>query len=376
MNEWLTSTVGIAEVSHDNPANLSTSIARLLEISGNPLSVLGPGQSVLIKPDLTCSPGGPHLKILRALVYVVAQTGATVYVGDSPWLVSESVQSVWRDLDLADLMAGAGATLVSFEKAELAPRVAEASVLYLPALLGEADLIINLGRLRRDRLAVLAGTMYNTLGCIPGYKPGQFPPEYDSVTAFNAVVVDVFAAVAPSFNLLQVGDENRDTARGGGFALLAGDDAVALETVAAPMVGASPDSIPAIRLAAESGLGIAWPEAIRVVQMGQAGRRRHRPYAAVRANWLNRPFVTRPFYRLRNRRPSLNTSRCGGCGRCVEVCPNRALALPEVPGPVLFREQLCVMCWHCHAVCERQAVSLRPPGGVWSWVGGADSAIR
>ena len=63
--------------------------------------------------------------------------------------------------------------------------------------------------------------------------------------------------------------------------------------------------------------------------------------------------VTREF-------PSLDETRCTGCGDCVFVCPTDCLEMAEQL-PWLARPDECVSCGMCAAVCPTQAIKMAPP---------------
>ncbi len=75
-----------------------------------------------------------------------------------------------------------------------------------------------------------------------------------------------------------------------------------------------------------------------------------------------------------DRRPEIDLHRCSGCGWCVEICPQNALALNEeklpgwqhilglTPGLKAFLKDrdICIGCGHCASVCKRRAIYIEP----------------
>jgi MinD superfamily P-loop ATPase len=57
--------------------------------------------------------------------------------------------------------------------------------------------------------------------------------------------------------------------------------------------------------------------------------------------------------------PSLNETRCNGCGDCAAVCPVDCL---EMAGPVpwLPRPRTCISCSLCVLICPVEALHLEP----------------
>jgi NAD-dependent dihydropyrimidine dehydrogenase PreA subunit len=58
--------------------------------------------------------------------------------------------------------------------------------------------------------------------------------------------------------------------------------------------------------------------------------------------------------------PSLDETRCTGCGDCVAVCPTACLALAGRT-PWMPRPGDCVSCTLCVLVCPDQALHMAAP---------------
>ena len=53
--------------------------------------------------------------------------------------------------------------------------------------------------------------------------------------------------------------------------------------------------------------------------------------------------------------PLIDHVRCTGCGLCVEVCPNRALALNDQQA-IVARPDQCDYAGYCELICPTQAI--------------------
>ena len=52
-----------------------------------------------------------------------------------------------------------------------------------------------------------------------------------------------------------------------------------------------------------------------------------------------------------------NNEKCTGCGTCVKVCPQGAVALSNKKA-VMVDYNICMECGACHMNCEDNAVEL------------------
>lgn len=61
--------------------------------------------------------------------------------------------------------------------------------------------------------------------------------------------------------------------------------------------------------------------------------------------------------RIYGMQPVVESVRCIGCGKCVTICPARAVILAG--GCALIDHRKCIRCYCCHEMCSEGAISLR-----------------
>lgn len=196
----------------------------------------------------------------------------------------------------------------------------------IPKIIFEVDLVINLACLFEEPRARLAGAIYNMSELLSGSYRRHCPISSLDSASFNTTIVDFIARVVPDLNIVIVPGGSRGT-----FQLLVSTDAVAADSLAAGLAGLDPQQIPAVQLAAESGLGIGWLEAIRLY-----GDRPRRPAGGSELSGrrlsVERPGDVRPvsvtycphvdFGRsLAAVSTCMRDARCSGCRECVGSCP-------------------------------------------------------
>ncbi|MFZ5980421.1 MAG: DUF362 domain-containing protein, partial [Candidatus Zixiibacteriota bacterium] len=260
--------VAVVRADSYEPEILYKKLEETLALIGGLQTYVKPGMKVLLKPNLLSAKAPDraittHPEIVAAVARMVRERGAKVIIGDSPAGAKTGIQRVWDNTGLSDIARRDSLELVSFEKAGTTPVNVGDKTYYIAKPVLEADLIINLPKLKTHVLTLLTGAVKNVFGVIPGFRKGMYHKEAPNPRHFSRIIVDIFSAVQPGLNILDgilimEGDGPASgTARKGNL-LMASTDAVALDTVVAEIVGLAPQKIHTIKYASESGLGIGW----------------------------------------------------------------------------------------------------------------------
>jgi uncharacterized protein (DUF362 family)/NAD-dependent dihydropyrimidine dehydrogenase PreA subunit len=358
-------TVSVAGCSAYEPEKLRQALRAALEPLGGMARYVRQGMKVLLKPNLL-APVSPeqavctHPALVAAVAELVRAAGGQVTIGDSPGGPVEITGEVWRTTGLADEAARCSLPLVSFQ--DIAWRRAGGGGYAIARPVVDADLVINLPKLKTHGLVRYTGAIKNMFGVVPGQRKRELHVRAPGVTEFSRVLVDVCELARPGLTIMDavLGMEGNGPGTSGKprlfGCLIASADPVALDAVAARAMGYAPGSIAHIVMAAERGLGVA-----RVDQICVAGDRWALEFGAVdlpAARWyLNLPAgLTRPLEGLLRAKPSFSATACRGCGRCSKVCPQDALT----PGrPPLLDRKACVGCLCCAEVCPYAAIEPR-----------------
>jgi len=357
--------VTVAACSAYEPEAVRRAVRGVVAPLGGIARFVRPGMRVLLKPNLLTVADREravttHPLVVQAVAEMVQQAGGEVWIGDSPAGSVESGPRVWRASGMADVAARTGARLVHFDG--VAWKRLGGNDYFIARPLFEADLVINLPKLKTHVLTLYTGAVKNLFGAIPGTRKRQVHYRAPGAQDFGRALVDVLELLSPGLTVLDgvLGQEGNGPGGGGtprryGF-LAASTDPVALDTVVTRAMGYRPGEVIHLAQAGARGLGVADDKLIRVegeqkvldlgpVRLPVVGR-----FLRIPA-WMAAPL--RPATRVR---PRLKVSSCTGCGRCAEVCPREAIA----PGkPPHFDLERCVGCLCCVEVCPRGAIEPR-----------------
>ena len=341
-------------------------VRQAMEAALAPLGGIGrfvrPGMRVLLKPNLLAAVDldravTTHPTVVQAVAELVAEAGGEVWIGDSPAGPVENGPRVWRRSGMVDVASRTGARLVPFEGVEW-KRVG-GNDYFIARPVFEADLVIDLPKLKTHVLTLYTGAVKNLFGTIPGTRKREVHLRAPGIQDFSRALVDVLALVRPGLTIMDGvwGQEGNGPGTGGTphryGCLAASTDPVALDAVITHAMGYRPGEVLHLVEAERQGLGVADPQAIRV-----EGDRKALDFGRLdlpRARWYFRipAWMGAPLYRAARLRPRVVTARCIGCGRCVEVCPQGAI---EAGKPPHFDLDRCIGCLCCGEVCPEGAI--------------------
>jgi len=318
---------------------------------------------VLLKPNLVSATDldravTTHPALIEALVDLVQEAGGNVWIGDSPAGPIEGNARVWQQSGVAAIVAGHGTvSLAPFDRVKWR-RLDGKDYFIAPPVL-EADLVINVPKLKTHGLLLYTGAVKNLFGVVPGTRKRELHTHAPGMQDFSQVLVDVLELVRPGLTIVDgiVGQDGTGLGAGGTphryACLAASTDPVAVDTVVTAAMGYRAGEILHLAQAGARGLGVSDLRDIRV-----EGDRRVLDFGSLRlphSRWYLRvpSWVSVPVRGLLKTRPYVVTAACVGCGRCATVCPRQVIT----PGhPPAFRLDDCIGCLCCAEICPEGAV--------------------
>lgn len=230
-----------------------------------------PGMKVLLKvnligPKSSDSGAVTHAEFVRAITRILKERGCTVWIGDSSGGAIAGIAPTGRSFAVAGLEAVAkdeGAEIKNFDKEgvqEVVPESGLVETMYLAKPMFDADLVINLPKLKTHSAGIYTGAVKNLFGCIPGLRKAEYhrlaPDPYD----LGQMITDIHRATKVDLHIMDgiIAMEGEGPTAGTVYPakkILISTDPLALDVVAAGMIGLSADDVPILRAARERKLG-------------------------------------------------------------------------------------------------------------------------
>jgi len=272
----LPATVSIARCATYDRGRLTESLAAALAPLGGMSSIVRSGQQVLLKPNLLCPAGAEeavttHPEFVGAVALAVRKAGGTPIVADSPAFgtlgqVAEKcgLRAVCDELALP-LMPLRRSVVETVETARGVRRYR------LSREVVEADIVLNLPKLKAHRQVGLSAGIKNCYGCVPGKRKVVGHLKGGPVDMnFARMIVEHYRLVSPELTLidgiLAMEEKGPRLGRPRQLGLLfAGVDAAAIDTIVCELLQAPRDYRMLVDAARELGVGETDPGAIEVV---------------------------------------------------------------------------------------------------------------
>ncbi|CCQ51860.1 DUF362 domain-containing protein [Crocosphaera watsonii WH 8501] len=242
---------------------LKTSLEQLLEPLGGINSFVKPGQRVLLKPNLlTGSRPTKECVTRREMVYCVAQlvkeAGGTPFLGDSP--AFGSARGVALANGYGEIIEELGLEVVEFQGKRYSHDSDNFNHLRLSKEAMDADVVINLPKVKSHVQLTLTLGVKNLFGCVPGKMKAWWHMEAGKdANLFGEMLVETAKAIAPNLTIIDgiIGHQGNGPSNGEPRELGilgASADVFALDCAMIELLKVSPSSIPTY--AAQKRLGL------------------------------------------------------------------------------------------------------------------------
>ena len=365
--------VSIVKAHDYNYVEIYAAVRKSIELIGGLAKIVSPGSKVFVKIN-HLSPPSPaekgivtHPVFVEAVLDLLKEVGADITVGDD----IQSAGDGFQISGFRQMCEGAGVRLINLRETGFVETVCNGHFLekvYLAKTVLDADVIINLPKLKTHSLCIFTGGVKNLYGTIPISLRRKFHAEYMRNENFSQAVTDIFSVTRPQLTIMDgiIAMEGEGPA-GGSLrklgVILTSQDAVAVDAVAAKIIGFNPLDIYTTRYSSERGLGTGNLQNIEVV-----GERIDRvtvsdfkpPSNAV--NTLTRivpqelpGFILRQF----STRPTVIERLCSQCSECKNICPVGAISVNSETAKIDYG--ICIQCMCCHEVCRFSAIVPKQP---------------
>lgn len=349
--------------SDDYAAGLEAALARLWQLNGWLNDTSLKGKRVLIKPNMLTDRTPQqavttHPEFLRQVIRVLKSQGAAITVGDSPASIA-NLAKVWHSTGLGAVCAAEDVPLIALEEAGAQTFNIDGFSFPIARPVLEADLLINLPKVKSHSLTLLTAAVKNIYGTIPGYAKTILHRRYPKPKLFGQLVQTLWRVMPPSWNLADgiIGMQGQGPANGTpiqlGF-IAASHSPFNLDRVLCDILGINAQHVPYLSTA----LG-AQPTSPPLIGDTIRIKAFKIPSGGHALNFLPEWLIRRAAHIVWVR-PRFSSDKCRRCNLCVQACPVTALSLRAGQAVPQLQNSLCISCSCCHEVCPHDAIRMAP----------------
>jgi uncharacterized protein (DUF362 family)/ferredoxin-like protein FixX len=367
------SKVVIQECENYNTSNVIKKLNSGMNLIGGWESYVKPGMKVLLKVNLI----GPkssetaavtHSEFVRAITKILIKMDCTVWIGDSSGGAIAGIAPTMQSFEISGLNKVAkeeGAEIKNFDREGVKECKITADYgdkLYLSKPVFDADLVINLPKFKTHSAAIYTGAVKNVFGFIPGLKKAEYHKLLPDPKNFGSMLADIHENCKISLHIMDGITAMQGEGPTAGVIynakkILISTDPLALDTVAAKMIGLDIKDIPILNAAREKNIGQWELEKIQVLGDYIAPPKLKEFKLPKRFNSKkkqNYKALIKVIDFLKTR-PKVNLSLCKECNMCVESCPVQAI--DKQTKKIDYSK--CIECMCCHELCRYKAVELK-----------------
>ena len=331
------------------------------------------GTRVLIKPNFL-APAPPdravttHPLLVRATAEFALERGARVQISDSPAM--GSFARLLKVGGYAEALAGLDVILKPFEETTPVNVGDPFGVIDLAADAMQADVVLNLAKLKTHTQMMLTLGVKNLFGCVVGLKKPEWHLRAGVDRAmFARLIVGICEAVNPVYTIVDgilgmhgQGPGKSGTPRDMGL-LIGGARAHAVDHAICQLLGVAPERLQTLAGAREMGRfdgsvhidgNVPVQDGFQIPELG--------PVTSGPA------YLDRFMRRFVIQRPVVADRACKRCGECWTICP--AGAIDHTEQGIRFDTERCIRCYCCLEVCPHAAIQAQKPvaGQLVDWL--------
>lgn len=330
-----------------------------------------PGMTVLLKVNLI-GPKPPesaavtHPELVRAVAAILRAKGCRVWIGDSSGGAIAGMAPTARSFEVSGLNRVAreeGAEIKNFDRegvVEVLPESGLVERMHLAKPAFDADLVINLPKLKTHSAGLYTGAVKNAFGLVPGLRKAYYHRIAPDPVALGEILADINRAAPSGLHIMDGIQAMQGMGPTAGRPyraekILMAVDPLALDLAAVRMIGADPERVATLAAARRRGIGEAEPARVEIV----GDHDRPPNLRGFKLPPLRQPGAVSgllvgiiDFFRTK---PVIAAKHCRDCGVCVQSCPVGA-----IDGRTKAIDYAaCIECLCCHELCMHGAVELR-----------------
>jgi uncharacterized protein (DUF362 family)/Pyruvate/2-oxoacid:ferredoxin oxidoreductase delta subunit len=354
--------VAIIRCGNYDTSRVYDAVKRGLDLLGGISAYIRPGMKVLLKPNLL-SERAPedgvdtHPEVVRAVARLVKGAGAIPYIGDSPGGYGENIKEVFERSGMKRIADEEGLELKRFTASKFVDGIPISRQIF------DSDRVISIPKFKTHSITVLTAAIKNMFGAVVGLYKAECHSRAPREEDLAGIMAKVYSIARPHLTILDgivamEGDgPSSGSLRSMNF-IMAGDDALAIDSCLARIMGVEPLDILVTKKAYEAKLGEADMSKIEVMGDGLDSfvAEDFKLPQTTPLKFLPKSIITIIASLIRFK-PHIDSRICKRCNLCKIACPVSCIEIG--PKSCKIDYKICSRCLCCHEVCPYRAISIK-----------------
>ena len=315
-----------------------------------------------------------HPELVAAVVRYLKTLGADdITIADSPGgpFTRQMLEGIYKATGMTKVAADTGAKLnfdTGFTAVHDAGSGGICQTYNIIDVIAQADVVINLPKMKTHAMTTLSGAVKNLFGCIPGLQKPEFHFRFPEKEHFGRMLVELAEMINPQFTIVDAVVSMEGDGPSGGSPKFAGltiasDNLNALDFALCGIMSLPPEEVCTVAHALQKN-----PELSNIEYIGEqpspiedfklphsygitdlAGNLP--PFMNRMVRWLGKKLAPKPY---------IIRGKCIGCAKCAESCP--AHVIDMIDKKAVIRYENCIKCFCCHEFCPPKAIGIQKMG--------------
>ncbi|MEJ2267646.1 MAG: DUF362 domain-containing protein [Nanoarchaeota archaeon] len=324
-----------------------------------------PNSKILIKPNLV-SFNKPeqhsitHYSFIDFLCRYFLKRKCSVVIGESSaFYIKGYTMDAYKSSKIAEVAEKYSVPLVAFENEKIVLMNKNCKFLdelYLPEMINDLDLIVDVPKLKTHMLMRFSGALKNLYGIVPGGYKQILHTKTKDINEMAEIFLDIYENISPKILSIMDGVVGLD---GGPAAvvgkpkkigyILASMNPIALDVIACQIIGYSPKDLPTITMAEKRKL-------INLKDIEQIGDFKKVNFEKLIKGLIKKKVKDSCLITKTYALPKVN-NKCNLCGKCIKRCPVGAISIKG--GKLIINKNKCISCYSCIPICPVNALKLK-----------------
>ena len=376
--------VALCKCDDYEQTKVDAAVERAISLLGGMEQFVKAGQTVVIKANMLmkcdvekCAT--THPSVVEAVGKLAKQAGAArIIIADSAGgpFTEGYMNSIYKSSGLKDVAERNGFEMnANFDTYSVNMPEAKVGKHFLICdCLQQADVIINVCKLKTHTFTGYTNAIKNMFGAIPGLAKVEMHGQFRTLDVFGDFLIDVWnyfgnkivLNVADAVMAMEGAGPSNGTPRKIG-AIFAGVNPAAVDVVGLKLMNIEPNTMPFMQTAVERGyidkdlsteiVGDSVDE-LAVPDFQTVTPNNFKPFANYIPQWLQGTV-----HRLMTQRPVISKKKCKGCKKCYEHCPMKAISMVKTRNSPVPKAKIdyskCIRCYCCQELCPFGVVKVK-----------------